>query len=73
MARLVGRLDDCQCRDVLDWVTDKLAKASCAVIVMSISIAGLSACGNKEDPKERAGKEIDESVESTGKQIEKAG
>jgi len=40
---------------------------------MSISIAGPSACGNKEDPKERAGKKIDESVESTGKQIEKAG
>jgi hypothetical protein len=40
---------------------------------MSISIAGPSACGNKEDPKERADKEIDKSVESAGKPIEKAG
>jgi len=40
---------------------------------MSISTAALSACGNKEDPKEHTDKEIDKSVESAGKQIEKAG
>jgi len=40
---------------------------------MIISTAGLSACGYKEDPKEHTDKEIDKSVESAGKQIEKAG
>ena len=45
----------------------------CAGLVMSILIAGLSACEKKEGPAERAGKEIDKSVQSAGKQIEKAG
>jgi hypothetical protein len=42
-------------------------------LAMSILMLGLSACEKKEGPLERAGKEIDKSIESAGKQIEKAG
>ena len=45
----------------------------CAGLAMSILIVGLSACEKKEGPAERAGKQIDKAVESTGQQIEKAG
>ncbi|MGC1816775.1 MAG: hypothetical protein WA900_03875 [Casimicrobiaceae bacterium] len=51
----------------------KSGNSVCAGLVMSILIAGLSACEKKEGPAERAGKEIDKSVQSAGKQIEKAG
>ena len=44
-----------------------------AGVAMSILIVGLSACEKKEGPAERAGKQIDKSVESAGKQLEKAG
>ncbi len=51
----------------------KSGNGVCAGLMMSIFIAGLPACERKEGPAERAGKEIDKSVESAGKQIEKAG
>jgi hypothetical protein len=41
--------------------------------VLTVLILGLSACQKKEGPAERAGKEIDKSVESAGQQLEKAG
>jgi hypothetical protein len=44
-----------------------------AGLVMSIMILGLSACEKKEGPVERAGKEIDKTVEKAGQQLEKAG
>ena len=44
-----------------------------AVLAMGILALGLSACEKKEGPAERAGKEIDKTVESAGKQLEKAG
>jgi uncharacterized lipoprotein YehR (DUF1307 family) len=44
-----------------------------AVLAMSILIMGLSACEKKEGPAERAGKEIDKTVEKAGQQLEKAG
>jgi hypothetical protein len=44
-----------------------------AGLAMGILIVGLSACEKKEGPMERAGKEVDKTVESAGKQIEKAG
>ena len=34
---------------------------------------GLSACEKKEGPAERAGKEIDKTIEKAGQQLEKAG
>ena len=45
----------------------------CAGLAMSILIVGLSACEKKEGPAERAGKQIDKTVESAGQQVEKAG
>ena len=42
-------------------------------LAMSILIVGLSACEKKEGPAERAGKQIDKTVEDAGKQLEKAG
>ena len=51
----------------------KLRNGISAALAMSILTVGLSACEKKEGPAERAGKEIDKSVESAGKQVEKAG
>jgi hypothetical protein len=41
-------------------------------VAAAVLVAGLSAC-QKEGPAERAGKEIDKTVEKAGQQIEKAG
>jgi len=42
-------------------------------VAAAILVVGLSACEKKEGPAERVGKEIDKSIESAGKQLEKAG
>jgi hypothetical protein len=42
-------------------------------LMAGILIMGLAACQKKEGPAERAGKEIDKSVESVGQSIENAG
>jgi predicted small secreted protein len=44
-----------------------------AVLAASVLIVGLSACEKKEGPAERAGKAVDNAVETAGKKIEKAG
>ena len=44
-----------------------------AALATSILIVGLSACEKKKGPAERAGKEIDKTVEKAGQQLEKAG
>lgn len=44
-----------------------------AAVATIILVVGLSACEKKEGPAERAGKQIDKSMESAGKQLEKAG
>jgi hypothetical protein len=51
----------------------KIRDALCVAAAMSILLIGLSGCEKKKGPAERAGKEIDKTVESAGKQIEKAG
>ena len=50
-----------------------LAISVTAVLAMSILVFGLSACEKKEGPAERAGKEIDKTVDKAGQQLEKAG
>lgn len=50
-----------------------IRKGVVAALATGILIAGLPACEKKEGPMERAGKEVDKTVESAGKQIEKAG
>ncbi|MGE3176322.1 MAG: hypothetical protein AB7O32_02530 [Vicinamibacterales bacterium] len=44
-----------------------------AVLAAGILFAGLAACEKKEGPGERAGKALDNAVETTGKKIEEAG
>jgi len=44
-----------------------------AGLAAGILILGLSACEKKEGPAERAGKQIDKSVETVGQHLEKAG
>ena len=44
-----------------------------AVLAVLVLISGLSACEKKEGPAERAGKAIDNTVQSAGQQIAKAG
>jgi len=51
----------------------KIRNGVTAGLVLTVLILGLSACEKKEGPAERAGKEIDKSIESAGQQVEKAG
>jgi len=51
----------------------KLPIGIIAVLAAGILIAGLTACEKKEGPGERAGKALDNAVETTGKKIEEAG
>ncbi len=51
----------------------KIGNSIVTALTMSILMVGLSACEKKEGPAERAGKEIDKSMEKAGQQIEKAG
>jgi len=44
-----------------------------AGLAASILVVGLSACEKKEGPAERAGKEVDKTVDKAGQQLEKAG
>ena len=45
----------------------------CVGLAMSVLIFGLAACEKKEGPAERAGKEIDKTIDKAGQQLEKAG
>ena len=51
----------------------KLRSGVGAAVVLGILVVGLSACEKKEGPAERAGKEIDKTVQSAGEKLEKAG
>jgi hypothetical protein len=51
----------------------KIRSAVIAGMAMGILIVGLSGCEKKEGPAERAGKELDKSIESVGQHLEKAG
>jgi hypothetical protein len=50
----------------------KIRNVACAWLAAGVLITGLSAC-QKEGPAERAGKELDKTVEKAGQQLEKAG
>jgi len=52
---------------------NRIRSSISAGLALSLLIVGLSACEKKEGPAERAGKEIDKSIESAGQQLEKAG
>jgi hypothetical protein len=52
---------------------DNIRSGVVACLAIGILVTGLAGCEKKEGPAERAGKEIDKSVESAGKQLEKAG
>lgn len=50
----------------------KFGKTASAVLGMSALLVALSGCQKQEGPAERAGKEVDRTVEKAGQQIEKA-
>lgn len=50
----------------------KIQKTVSATLIMSAIIVMLSAC-QKEGPAEKAGKAVDNAVDKTGQQLEKAG
>lgn len=43
------------------------------VLIAGALVAGLSACKKEEGPAERAGKAVDNAVQTAGEKIEKAG
>lgn len=51
----------------------KFGKTISTVLGMGALLVVLSACQKQEGPAERAGKQVDETVEKAGQQIEKAG
>lgn len=44
-----------------------------AALAMGVLVLGVSGCEKKEGPMERAGKEVDKTVDKASQQIEKAG
>jgi hypothetical protein len=50
----------------------KFAQSTITALIVIVLMLGLSCC-TKEGPAEKAGKEIDKTVEKAGDQIEKAG
>jgi PBP1b-binding outer membrane lipoprotein LpoB len=51
----------------------KLMKILGAAVAISMLLAAMSGCAKKEGPAEQAGKAVDNAVEKTGAQVEKAG
>jgi hypothetical protein len=51
----------------------KIRNSIAAALAMSILMVGLSGCEKKEGPAERAGKAVDQAVDSAGQKLEKAG
>jgi hypothetical protein len=51
----------------------KLGKNVGAALVMGVVLAALAGCDKPAGPAERAGKEVDKTVDKAGQQIEKAG
>lgn len=51
---------------------NRLIKTAGAALFIGVLIATVPGC-QKEGPAERAGKEVDQTVEKVGQQIEKAG
>jgi len=56
----------------LEMNMNKLIKTAGIALVMGVLFASLPGC-QKEGPAERAGKEVDQTVEKVGQQIERAG
>ena len=53
--------------------SSEMNTAAAFILAIGILTVGLAACEKKEGPAERAGKEIDKTLEKAGQQIEKAG
>jgi hypothetical protein len=51
----------------------KIRSSIAAALALSFLLVGLSACEKKEGPAERAGKAVDQAVDSAGQKLEKAG
>ncbi|CAL62746.1 conserved hypothetical protein; putative exported protein [Herminiimonas arsenicoxydans] len=51
----------------------KRKNAAVAVLAMGMMAVALVGCQKQEGPAERAGKEVDQTINKAGEQIEKAG
>lgn len=51
----------------------KCKNAAVAVLAMGMMAVALIGCQKQEGPAERAGKEVDQTINKAGEQIEKAG
>jgi predicted small secreted protein len=51
----------------------KFGRSVSAAVFVSALFLALSGCQKEEGPAERAGKEVDRTVEKAGEQVEKAG
>ena len=50
-----------------------IGKSVIAATAMAVLVVGLAACEKKEGPGERAGKDIDKTLDKIGQQVEQAG
>lgn len=50
-----------------------MSRVLATTMMLGVTMIALSGCPRQEGPAERAGKELDQALEKTGKQIEKAG
>lgn len=51
----------------------RLIRITIGIVIAALLIAGPAGCQKQEGPAERAGKQIDESVEKGGEQLQEAG
>ena len=52
---------------------NRLTKTAAAALMVGVLFVTVPGCQKQEGPVERAGKEVDKTVEQIGQQIEKAG
>jgi len=50
-----------------------IGKRFIAALAMSALVVGLAACEKKEGPAERAGKDLDKTIDKIGQQVEQTG
>lgn len=66
--RVKGQLQEIEMTNMI-----ALAKTLVAALVIGVLYLTLPGCQKQEGPAERAGKQVDQTVEKVGQQIEKAG
>lgn len=52
---------------------NQLVKRFGTGLILGLLVTGLAACGHKEGPAEKAGKAVDNAVDTAGQKIQQAG